>query len=139
MGRTGRKGGGVRSKFALLMMLAALGACSSPYIYEKEIASFGSSVTTVSTAITQGLADIEQDQTAADLATVVAGRTGINVSTNCRTPAGAGYDPCRLLPYGAQPIRLVTADFDEKKLRRDLGLLKAYAQGLAAVANAKRA
>jgi hypothetical protein len=127
----------MRNKFALLMTLPTLSACSSPYVYEKEIASFGSSVTTVSTAITQGLADIEQDQSAADLAIVVAGRTGINVSTNCSTPARAANDPCRLLPYGTQPVRLVAADFDEQKLRRDLGLLKAYAQGLAAVANAQ--
>jgi hypothetical protein len=120
-----------------LVAAAALSACASPYVYQKEVTSFSSSVTTVAGAVTQSLADIGQDQEGADLAVIVAGRTGIDISPNCGSPIAISPGACRLLPHGGQAGRLVRADFPEQKLRQDFGVLKAYAEGLAGVANAQ--
>jgi hypothetical protein len=127
----------MRTRLALLIAAAALSACASPYIYQKEVTSFSSSVTTVAGAVTQGLANIDQDQEGADLAAIVAGRTGVDISPDCGSSTVVSPGACRLLPHGVQPSSLVRADFPEKKLRQDLGVLNAYAEGLAAVTNAQ--
>jgi hypothetical protein len=127
----------MKRSLALSVAAVALSACASPYTYQKEITSFSSSATTVSAAVTQGLADIDQDQGAADLAVVVAGRTGIDFSPNCGSANTVSPGPCRLLAHGAPAGHLVSAEFPEQRLRQDLGVLKAYGEGLAAITNAQ--
>lgn len=121
----------------LLIAAAALSGCSSPFVNQKDITSFSSSTTTVADAVTQGLTNIDQDQDSADLAAIVAGRTGVDISPVCGSPINVSPGPCKLLPHGLPSSRPIRADFPEKKLRQDLGILKAYADGLAAVTNAQ--
>jgi len=50
----------------VIVAATMLCACASPYVYQKEVSSFSSSVTAVSNAVAQGLENVDQDQVAAD-------------------------------------------------------------------------
>jgi hypothetical protein len=110
----------------------------SPYLYEKEVGSFSSSVSDVWSAVTQGLDNLDQDQSAADLAEVVSARAGVNLSTECgsENPNQA----CRLMVIPKTDPDTSAADkFGPVKpqLLKVLVALKGYADGLAAVTNAQ--
>jgi hypothetical protein len=110
----------------------------SPYLYEKEVGSFSSSVSDVWSAVTQGLDNLDQDQSAADLAEVVSARAGLNLSTGC-----GSEDPnqaCRLMVVPKTVPDTSAADMFspvKPQLLKVLGALKGYADGLAAVTNAQ--
>jgi hypothetical protein len=132
--------GGKRSMRAIIALLAATWTvCGcSPYLYQKEVGSFSSSVIAVSTAVTQGLDNLDQDQAAADLAEVVSKRAGVNLSTGCSSEGP--NEPCRLMviPKTA-PDSSAADDFGPFKpqLLKVLAALNGYAGGLAAVTNAQ--
>lgn len=125
---------------AIITLVAAtwtLCGCS-PYLYQKEVGSFSSSVVAVSNAVTQGLDNLDQDQSAADLAQVVSARAGVNLSTGCGSEGP--NDPCRLMMIPKKVPDPSAADkFDPFKpqVLKVLAALKGYADGLAAVTNAQ--
>src|SRR5215510_10318085 len=124
---------------AIITLVAAtwtLCGCS-PYLYQKEVGSFSSSVVAVSNAVTQGLDNLDQDQSAADLAQVVSARAGVNLSTGCGSEGP--NEPCRLMVPGKKPDADLAGKFADVKARDEkvLAALKGYADGLAAVTNAQ--
>jgi hypothetical protein len=132
--------GGKRSMRAIITLVVATWAlCGcSPYLYQKEVGSFNSSVAAVSNGVTQGLDNFGQDQAAADLAQVVGARAGVNRSTGCGTEDP--HELCRLMvppksnPDTSAADTLAPVTPEVKKV---LATLKAYADGLAAVTNAQ--
>lgn len=126
----------MRVNALLLAATLTLCACSTPYVYQRQIESFSSSVTAVSTAVTQGIDSVGQDQVAADLAQVVGQRKGVNLDPVCGNEL---TEPCRIIVPGAKPSvdlqqTLAAAKPDTLKV---VSGLKSYADGLAAVANAQ--
>jgi hypothetical protein len=124
---------------AIIPLVAAtwtLCACSSPYLYQREVGSFSSSIVAVSNGVTQGLDNLDQDQTAADLAQVVGARAGVDVDPVCGKESTP--EPCRLMVHGKTAPNLAgkLADFKAPE-RKVIAALKAYADGLAAVTNAQ--
>ena len=130
---------GNRSMRAIIALVAAsLALCGcSPYLYQKEVGSFNSSVAAVSNGITQGLDNLGQDQAAADLAQVVGARAGVNLSKECGTEKP--QDLCRIMSPKKAPSPSATDKFTPVKpgVKKVLAALKAYADGLAAVTNAQ--
>jgi hypothetical protein len=126
--------------WAIVAVVAAtwtLSGCS-PYLYQKEIGSFSSSVGAVSNGVTQGLNNLDQDQAAADLAQVVNERKGVNLSQGCASEKPT--EPCRLMPVPNKvPAPYPADEFASSKpqLLKVLSALKGYADGLAAVTNAQ--
>lgn len=120
----------------LLAATLTLCACSSPYVYQREIDSFKSSVTAVSTAVSQGFDNVGQDQSAADLAQVVAHRKGVNLDPVC---VNERTEPCRILIPGAKAGADLQQTLGAAKpaTLKVVSGLKSYADGLAAVANAQ--
>lgn len=132
---------GNRSTRAVITLAAAawvLCGCSpSPYLYQKEVGSFNSSVAAVSNGVTQGLDNLGQDQAAADLAQVVGARAGVNLSKECGTERP--HELCRLMIPKKVPSPSAADKFTPVKpeVKKVLAALKAYADGLAAVTNAQ--
>lgn len=131
---------GNRSMRAIItLVVAAWALCGcSPYLYQKEVGSFNSSVAAVSSGVTQGLDNLGQDQAAADLAQVVGARAGVNLSPGCGT--GRPHELCRLMVPTEKATRPSAADkFASVKpeVKKVLAAMKAYADGLAAVTNAQ--
>lgn len=127
----------MRTIIALIAAAASLCACSSPYIYQKEVASFSSSVAAVSDSVTQGMGNLAQDQAAADLAQVANARAGVDVPPACGQEGTTL--PCRIAVHGREPDSFVPGKFGdtETKEKKVLTALKSYADGLAAVTNAQ--
>jgi hypothetical protein len=127
----------MRATIALVAATWTLCGCS-PYLYQKEVGSFSSSVVAVSNAVTQGLDNLDQDQAAADLAQVVSARAGVNLSTGCGSEGP--NEPCRLMKIPKKAPDQSAADkfapFNPQVLKV-LAALKGYADGLAAVTNAQ--
>lgn len=132
--------GGNRSMRAIIALVVAtwtLCGCS-PYLYQKEVGTFSSSVVAVSNGLTQGLDNLEQDQAAADLAQVVGARAGVNLSPGCGNERP--NERCRLMVFPKKVPDPSAADkFDPYKpeVLKVLAALKAYADGLAAVTDAQ--
>jgi hypothetical protein len=130
----------MRAIITLVTATWTLCACSSPYLYQKEVGSFSSSVVAVSNGVTQGLDNLDQDQAAADLATVVDARAGVDLDPICGKESTPGT--CRLMVHGKTPDPDLPAKFadlkaPERKMVAVLKTLKAYADGLAAVTKAQ--
>ena len=126
----------MRAIIALVAATWTLCGCS-PYLYQKEVGSFSSSVVAVSNGVTQGLDNLDQDQAAADLAQVVGARAGVNLSPGCVSEGP--NEPCRLMVPGKKPDADLAGKFADVKAwdEKVLAALKAYADGLAAVTNAQ--
>lgn len=127
----------MRAIILLFAATATLCACSSPYVYQKEMGSFRSSVAGVSDAVTQGLDNLDQDQAAADLAQVVGARAGVDLDPACGKESTP--DPCRVMVHGKKPDSYLAGLFSDLKPpeRKVVATLKAYADGLAAITNAQ--
>jgi hypothetical protein len=127
----------MRTIGALVAVAGLLNGCSSPYLYQKEVASFGSSVAAVSDGVTQGIDNLDQDQVAADLGQVVGARSGLDLDPVCGSETASG--PCRIMVHGRTLDSYVPGKFAEVKgpERKVVVALKAYADGLAAVTNAQ--
>ncbi len=127
----------MRATIALVAATWTLCACSSPYLYQKEVGSFSSSIVAVSNGVTLGLDNLDQDQAAADLAQVVGARAGIDLDPVCAKETT--FERCRARVHGKTPDsdlagKLIALKPAEQKV---LATLKAYADGLAAVTNAQ--
>jgi hypothetical protein len=127
----------MRAIVALVTATGVLCACSSPYVYQKEVDSFSSSVTTVSNGVTQGLDNLGQDQAAADVAQVINARVGVEIPPECGQENNSG--PCRVMTHGRAQGSYLAGRFADVKVpeRKVLAALKSYADGLAAVTNAQ--
>ncbi|PKD40370.1 hypothetical protein CWO84_10245 [Methylomonas sp. Kb3] len=126
----------MRAIITLVVVASALSGCS-PYLYQKEVESFNSSITAVSNGVTQGLDNIDQDQAATDLAQVVGARAGVNLSKGC---GGNPDELCRLMVPPNNTPNISAADKfapGKPETKKALAALKAYADGLAAVTNAQ--
>jgi hypothetical protein len=125
----------MRAIITLVVATWVLCGCS-PYLYQKEVGSFNSSVAAVSSGVTQALDNLGQDQAAADIAHVVQERAGVNFDPECGTES---LKPCRLLvpEKAADPSMADKFAPGKPELRKVLAALKAYADGLAAVTNAQ--
>jgi hypothetical protein len=127
----------MRAIIALVAATGTLCACSSPYLYQKEVASFSSSIVAVSNGVTQGLDSLDQDQAAADLAKVIAERAGVNLAPVCSKESAS--EPCRVMVPEKTPDSYLAGKIAVFKVpeRKVFAALKAYADGLAAVTNAQ--
>jgi hypothetical protein len=127
----------MKAMVLLSVAIAALCGCSTPYLYQKEVGSFSSSVTAVADAVTQGFDTVDQDQAAADIAQVVGARTGVDLDPTCGRESSS--DPCRVTPLGERPDQNLAGKFADikPKEKKVVAALKAYADGLAAVTNAQ--
>src|SRR5262245_44924275 len=125
--------GGNRSMRAIIALVVAMWTlCGcSPYLYQKEVGSFSSSVVAVSNGVTQGLDNLDQDQAAADLAQVVGARAGVNLSPECGNERP--NEPCRVMAPKIVPDPSAADKFASSKpgVLKVLAALKAYADGLA--------
>lgn len=127
----------IRVSITLAIAAATLCACSSPYIYQKEVGSFSSSVTSVSDGITQGIDNLTQDQAAADLAEVANARAGVDLAPACGQESAT--EPCRIMVHGGAPDSYIPGKFQDSAVKEQkvLAVLKSYAEGLTAVTNAQ--
>jgi hypothetical protein len=124
----------MRAIIALVAATWTLCGCS-PYLYQKEVGSFSSSVVAVSNGVTQGLDNLDQDQVAADLAQVLGARAGVNLSPGCGSEGP--NEPCGLMVPKKVPDASPVDKFPHPQLLKVLAALKGYADGLAAVTNAQ--
>lgn len=127
----------LRAIISLVFVTWTLCGCS-PYLYQKEVGSFSSSVVAVSNGVTQGLDNFDQDQAAADIAQVVGARAGVNLSPGCGNERP--NDRCRLMvPPKVDQDPSAAGKFDPIKpeVLVVLAALKAYTDGLTAVTNAQ--
>src|SRR5262245_11536997 len=132
--------GGERVMRAIVTPILAMWtccACASPYLYQKEVGSFSSSVVATSDGLTQGFDNLDQDQAAADLAQVVSARAGVNLDPACGQENSR--DPCRVLVPKTPLNPNLAAKFADVRApeQKVVATLKAYAEGLAAVTNAQ--
>jgi hypothetical protein len=104
---------------AIIVLVAAawtLCACSSPYLCQKEVGTFSSSIVAVSNGMTQGFDNLDQDQAAADLAQVLGARAGVDLDPVCgdeeTTPR-----PCRVMVHGETPDADLAGKFADLKPR----------------------